>query len=285
MFGGLRTKLKYPNRFYRPDTPVGAAIYYHFAKFITERRPPPLPAQVSIPKNKGYIVSSIQGIETLSAHVEGIDWKYNNPYEKPFLRIRDVPFDKIKHLADQILPTVSAYIGSLPVLAVAQVWKSPNTEDIGGSQRFHMDGEDRRQVKCFLPLKTIDHDSGPFCLLPADISSRVFKALRRDGHIKRRNTKISDEIMTRYFDPSELVEITGEPGTVAMVDTCRCYHFGSRLASKSRLLFHLHFFSAYSMEMPLWGRMFDDPVYGAAHLMFPVRRRAERSRRLHQKLL
>ena len=38
---------------------------------------------------------------------------------------------------------------------------------------------------------------------------------------------------------------------ISFVDTCNCYHFGSRKDKKSRKLLHLHFTSAFSENIPL----------------------------------
>ena len=64
-----------------------------------------------------------------------------------------------------------------------QVWYSPNNEssDLIGSQLYHFDREDFRQIKCFIPIEDIDKDCGPITLISAKNSKNSDTlALERD---------------------------------------------------------------------------------------------------------
>ena len=41
---------------------------------------------------------------------------------------------------------------------------------------------------------------------------------------------------------------------IALIDTCRCYHYGSRKALNPRKIIALHFTSAFSIETPIFKR-------------------------------
>ena len=277
MLHNFSLRLRYPGRFYRPDTPDGADAYHRLAKLLAF---PELRMRARIPAtteticpDKGYLITSIRMPQQVIDRAEAMDWTAEAVgSKKEFLIVSSLPQDTwVREIADQLLPIAAEYIGSLPVLQSAQFWYSQNTTiAFGRSQSWHMDGEDRRQLKCLLPLRSIDQDTGPLTLLPAAVSARVYRELVSDGLTKRRNFKITDNDMKRYFDPSEVIQLTGEPGTAGMVDTCRCYHFGSRKAPKARLLMFLHFTSAYSIEMPIFRRGAADLVYDLADRMFPA---------------
>ncbi len=184
--------------------------------------------------------------------------------KKPFLLTHDLhllngEFPAVYQLAldPMILGAVAKYLGIFPVLVKAQIWYSPNKEFFGRSQKFHIDGEDSRQVKCFIPLQTISKQTGPLTVIPAQESRLLFQKLQQTGQVKYRNTKIDDELLFAHSQLREGCALTAEPGTVVMVDTCRCYHFGSRPSqtqdSQPRLLLHLHYQSPFSRMLPLWG--------------------------------
>lgn len=158
-------------------------------------------------------------------------------------------------LAPEIIKPISEYLGSFPVLSSAALWYSPNSEHQSrGSQLYHLDGEDIRQVKCFLPIDEVTLDSGPLTILPAKISDNIYNKLHKQKRINRRNTKLTDDVIYEDINSNNAIPVIGKPGTVAFVDTCRCYHYGSRSAKAPRLVLHLHYYSAFSKMMPLWGR-------------------------------
>lgn len=158
-------------------------------------------------------------------------------------------------LSDVILGPVSNYLGLIPNLSGAYIWYSPNTQLQGGSQMYHIDGQDVRQVKCFIPLRPIGENTGPFTLIPAAASDAIYQALMKQGKIKKKiNQKLDDETIRASGVPATGRPMTGKPGAVIFVDTCRCYHFGSRPGTEPRLLLHLQFTSGFCRNMPVYGR-------------------------------
>ena len=87
------------------------------------------------------------------------------------------------------------------------------------------------------------------------MSNEIFSFLRKSRIIKKRNTKLTDEILESAKDISDYIKpITLKSNQLALVDTCRCYHYGSRKASNPRKLINLHFTSAFSLFTPIFGR-------------------------------
>ncbi len=161
-----------------------------------------------------------------------------------------------------LLAPIASYLGSYPVLNGARIWYSPNTYlEANRSQFFHLDDEDYRQIKCYVLLDEVDSDTGPFTLIPADASRAIYGVLGNLGLSQKRNQKFTDE---KFAEAKALagqgtvrpVEIVGPTGTVGMVDTNNCYHFGSRPGKRRRLLLFLHYYSAFSRELPFWNRRY-----------------------------
>ncbi|MEM8713268.1 MAG: hypothetical protein AAGG01_20170, partial [Planctomycetota bacterium] len=83
-------------------------------------------------------------------------------------------------VTDELLDCVSDYLGAVPVLRRVAIGYSPgqpeeaDEDEWGGSQLFHYDGEDDRQVKLFVLLSDVEDDRhGPLTFLPAAASRRV----------------------------------------------------------------------------------------------------------------
>ena len=93
-----------------------------------------------------------------------------------------------------MLPIITQYIGSLPILAKASYWYSPNEENVPGrSQSWHMDSEDVRQLKVMIPIDKINQENGALALVSANKSQNIKKFIKKNI-VNKRNFKINDEI-------------------------------------------------------------------------------------------
>jgi hypothetical protein len=133
-----------------------------------------------------------------------------------------------------VLDTATDYLGTLPILAGAALWWTPENDTAERSQLFHFDGEDERQVKLILNVFDTEERHGPFTLLPADVSA----PLRRRGALRRR---LSDEQVDAACGLEHAVSFVGPQGSGGFVDTCRCLHFGSRRTRGDRLVLMVQF--------------------------------------------
>jgi hypothetical protein len=211
--------------------------------------------------------------------------------KKPFLqssRLELEDHEPLRKLAvdPRILSPVAHYLGSKPVLADAVIWYSPNDQElVGGSQFYHFDNFDTRQVRCVFPLTEITERSGPLTIFEADESERIYRKLIKSGRIKRRSTKVLDEWIypLTIKDP---IQVMAGPGSVIFVDTDNCFHYGSRPAPESRMVLMLEFCTSGARDLPLWGRKpktwntaSERSVFGLNHLFFyKARSRVDKAR-------
>ena len=187
---------------------------------------------------------------------QDVEWhSLKKSAKKNFLLSIDLDFnEKVKNFADPFVNIATSYLGTLPILDSCQFWYSPNENNVlTGSQMFHRDPEDYKQLKIFIPIEEIDETNGPLNVLDAKNSDFVFDKLCLEGKITRRNQKIEDCMVNQLRD-FKINKILLKKNQCAFVDTCRCYHFGSRKSFKSRKLIFLHFTTAFSGKTPIFRR-------------------------------
>lgn len=172
--------------------------------------------------------------------------------DSPFLRFG---------LARPLLAAAARYLGTLPLLANIWVWYSPNDEWSAESgridtQRFHLDYEGSRQLKLFVYAWDVDEGSGPMCVLDAAVSDQIVSRTRY-----RLGTTLPDEDVAALA-PTSASALCGPTGTVALVDTSRCLHFGSRPGTRARLVWGAQYLSPFSLA---YGRRW--PKGSLSHLV------------------
>lgn len=138
----------------------------------------------------------------------------------------------------KMIKAVGSYLGCLPVLTYANVWYSPVLGEVAeaeGSQRWHLDHEDMKQMKVFIYCSDVDDDAGPMWLVDAATSLGI----ARD--IGYSTTQKSKRVSDQSFEEIQQVSLTGCVGDIAFVDTSSCFHLGSRNTKKPRLLIALQY--------------------------------------------
>lgn len=165
----------------------------------------------------------------------------DNPTHEPILNLAK---------SEIILQPIREYFDSKPVLLSASVWFSPNDHKVSNfnSQLFHFDREDFRQIKCFIPIDDLTTDCGPMTVLPASGSASLIKALWKRGKIPSTKGRYDDQMVDRLVT-SPQIELTGPIGTIMMVDTTQCLHFGSRTTSKPKYHITLHYVTPFSAKL------------------------------------
>ena len=240
----------------------------HFKEHNVRKKIPIIKNDLKIENELGFKVinekkifseKQLESLIKLKKHFNNINWNEDQSInrKKNFLLMKKIEIDSdLQKVVEGLLPIVSNYIGSLPVLHSANYWFSPNTNnEEGRSQSWHMDSEDSRQLKIFIPVEEICTNSGPINIMPADLSYTVYKKLYKEKIIKKRNVKISDNLIDQYLNEDNYSNpIKLKIDEIAFLDTCRCYHYGSRKSKKSRKLISLHFTSAYSLYAPIFRR-------------------------------
>lgn len=142
-------------------------------------------------------------------------------------------------LQPKILNLLSSYIGEMPVIGdVSLMYTMPGMDKIG-SQRFHRDVNQPRQLHMLVPLYDIDETTGPFTLIPKEPSLRIINRL---GHV---NERVEDEDIEAEVNKADFVRCTGRPGDIYFTNAHDCFHFGARCEEKPRLLLIVNFTSRF----------------------------------------
>lgn len=157
----------------------------------------------------------------------------------------------VKIIAEPFIDIVTKYLGTLPILDTFKMWYSPNNSKIlTGSQLVHRDAEDFKQLKIFIPIEEVQIENGPLHVLDKNNSEILYQDLIKKNIVTRRNQKINDEHVKNVIHKFE--PITLNMDQCALVDTCNCYHYGSRNSLKNRKMIQLHFTTAFSAKTPIF---------------------------------
>ena len=161
---------------------------------------------------------------------------------------RESPFMRIA-LREDVLAAVAGYLGTAPLLSSINIYYSQSSDrgEFISSQLFHCDGDDTTQVKLFVLCNDVTRESGPLKVLPATESER----LRREiGY--RYKDRVSDDEATRVLGAPNLEAVEGPAGTVCLVDTSRCFHYGSRVEAEAppRLAAMIQYLTPHSFMLP-----------------------------------
>ena len=148
----------------------------------------------------------------------------------------DSPLFKLG-LRPELLAAFSQYLQMVPVLHHVHYWYSRYvpSDDLMSSQKFHMDWDDTSMLRMWVVVNDITADNGPTVVLNAKRSEEVRQRLLAKGlHWVR----VTDEEFFAEVKEEELVPLTVPAGSLIIADTCRCFHYGSRMpeGSEPRLL-------------------------------------------------
>jgi hypothetical protein len=137
--------------------------------------------------------------------------------DSPFLRFAVRP---------DVVAGIANYLGVVPVLRYVGVWYSRHINRAPySSQLYHLDGEGPSQAKIFLFCSDVTDGSGPLTVVGAETSRRINRALR----YRVRGGRVDDEQVRRITGGRDEHVLIGPTETIGVVDTDRCFHFGSRV--------------------------------------------------------
>jgi hypothetical protein len=129
-----------------------------------------------------------------------------------------------------LLQAAGRYLGEVPILSyISLFFTPPGTAHLMiGSQGWHRDNEQKRQMKIFLLAYPVDSAAGPSKLLP--------KAHSPDSGYRNYPGYFTDEDLRAFgLAENEIVEFTGDAGAVLLIDTSSLFHCGSRTTDQPRL--------------------------------------------------
>ncbi len=151
-------------------------------------------------------------------------------------------------LRPDVLSAVSRYLGVVPLLSTISVFHSDTVESApSSSQLHHCDGDDVTQIKVFVYCSDVEMKSGPLTVLSATDSDRVRRASGYQYRQRLTDSQVRDVVGAGQEHP-----ILGPAGTAALVDTSRCFHFGSRVepGAAPRLVTMVQYQTPYSFLIP-----------------------------------
>lgn len=213
---------------------------------------------LEIERRSGVLVTSQGGWEPVAAAVEEARRAFAAPERlnanaaKPFLSTAKVPGEVLDSaimalgVEPSMLRLAGRYLEGLPILYRINLLESANDHlEDASSQFFHLDPEDFRQVKVFLLVEEVDEDNGPLHLLRADASDLVRARLRH------RHGRLEDDQVMGVAPAEALVRCTGPAGTLAVGDTSRCFHFGSRPGRRRRYVVMYQYVTPFACSFPI----------------------------------
>ncbi len=137
---------------------------------------------------------------------------------------------------DRSIFTVSqGYLGAKPICDLVAMWWSTPYSPIASSeaaQLYHFDMDRIKFIKFFIYLTDVTPKNGPHCYVAGSHRNKP-KLLRRDG-------RIADAEIEQYYQPNEIIEITGKAGTIIAADTSG-FHKGKPLSHGDRLMLQIEF--------------------------------------------
>lgn len=137
----------------------------------------------------------------------------------------------IRHPVDTWI--ASKYLRQLPLLTELSFYYSPPNPEIKssltGSQNWHLDNDKPFQLKLFYSPYIVDDSQGPTTFLPC--------CLTTNANYPNYPGYFTDcQALNAGFPLHNAIKLTSSPNEFYLVDTSRCYHFGSRTSSSPRYL-------------------------------------------------
>jgi len=180
------------------------------------------------------------GFKKSKDYLHQLDLATELDLESPFLKLALHPL---------LLACAAQNIGMLPILANLQLWYSPNVNiEDDGSQLFHLDYADVRQMKVFVFIDDVTIDSGPLTVLGATSSAKVCNAI--NYKLSSDQMRVKDETIHQIVGEDDIHPLIGPSGTMGFVDTGRCFHFGSRHGKMLRAVLIIQYLSPFAFYLP-----------------------------------
>lgn len=178
--------------------------------------------------------------------------------EKPYLLDHpvtelDACSPLIRFAVDPLVVSAAAhYLGLVPLLTMVTILASPPVPGpLAGSQLFHSDWEDVRQVKIFINCTNVAEENGPLTAVTAEASRRVKQAV--DYRYGGPHFRLHDEEVLPLLREGETQAFTGRPGSIVLIDTSSCLHLGSRVheGAEERLVVQFQFLTPPAFDLTI----------------------------------
>jgi hypothetical protein len=135
-----------------------------------------------------------------------------------------------------VLEVAAGYFGSAPILSSICLFWSMINDSVVSSQKWHIDGEDTRQLKLFVNSWDLADEHGPLTFFPASTTTSILDKAARSTRLNAAEANFDDDFIDASTSRQAPIKVVGEAGAGVFIDTSRCIHFGSRRNSKERLM-------------------------------------------------
>lgn len=165
--------------------------------------------------------------------------------KKNIYNLQQIPGLTELALSTPLLETASSYLAEVPILASVNIYASLPNDTMEGSQLYHIDKGDFRQVKFIFAISDVTEDHGPFTFVPADKTVRVKEKLGEAFY-----GRVEDKTIYDLFGADISIKMLGPSGSLIIIDTGRCLHYGSRHIKKPRCVLEIQYMSRFSIAEP-----------------------------------
>ena len=155
-------------------------------------------------------------------------------------------------LDPRVVAAAARYLGIVPLLTGVTILASPPVPGpFSGSQLFHSDWEDVRQVKVFVNCSNVAEENGPLTAVAAHASRRVKEKV--DYRYGGPHFRLQDDEVLPLVADDEVQAFTGPPGSVVFIDTSSCLHLGSRVhdGAEERLVVQFQYLTPPAFDLLL----------------------------------
>ncbi len=143
-----------------------------------------------------------------------------------------------------LIDAVTEYLGEVPIIGNASILVStPNGSEIG-SQLYHLDFADEKQVKLFVYADAVSADNGPFTFTPVPVTKMLLKQFNYD------RGRLALEDVRKAAGEGGEIQLLGPAGTALLCDTSRCLHYGSNRNKTVRLVILIQYVAHAVPEQP-----------------------------------
>tara|TARA_Y100000589_G_scaffold246871_1_gene234660 strand:- start:20020 stop:20973 length:954 start_codon:yes stop_codon:yes gene_type:complete len=137
----------------------------------------------------------------------------------------------------KLINSISRYLGIFPIIGNIRIIESIENDTMISSQLFHLDPEDYKQVKIFINLSDITFENGPLTLLSSSETKKIIKK------VKNPYLRVSDDEIYKLSNKNNFFECIAPFGQAFAVDTCSCFHMGSRTRMGNRIVLVISYLS------------------------------------------
>lgn len=143
-----------------------------------------------------------------------------------------------------VLDAVTEYLGEVPVIGNVMIMVSVPNETQVGSQLYHLDFADEKQIKFFTYVDAVTPDNGPFTFTPVPETAELVKTYNYD------RGRLSIDQVQKAVGAEKEIQVTGPAGTALLCDTSRCMHYGSNRNKTTRIVILIQYTSHAVPEQP-----------------------------------